>query len=137
MALKKILSVTLAFAFVLSSQSVLSGYKPIEELTGTASFYSKNLEGSKTATGEVFSNTNYTAASNFFKLNTWVKVTNLKNLKTVIVRINDRMHPKMAKKGRVIDLSRSAAVDIAMLHHGLAKVKLEVVDDPLDNNEID
>lgn len=130
MTWKQFLSVALAFALVLSSQSVLSGYKPLEELKGTASFYSRNLEGSRTATGEVFSNVNYTAASNFFKLNTWVRVTNLKNLKTVVVRINDRMHPKMAKKGRVIDLSRSAASDIAMLSHGVVKVKLEAIDEP-------
>ncbi|MGX8249641.1 septal ring lytic transglycosylase RlpA family protein, partial [Escherichia coli] len=75
-------------------------YKTVK---GVASFYSKGLDGSKTATGEIFRNKKMTAASNNFKLNSWVRVTNLSNGKTVIVRINDRMHPKMAKKGRVID----------------------------------
>ncbi|MFY8005212.1 MAG: hypothetical protein ACOVNR_10210, partial [Chitinophagaceae bacterium] len=53
---------------------------------GTASFYSKSLHGTKTATGVRFSNKKYTAASNNFKLNTWVRVTNLRNNKSVIVK---------------------------------------------------
>ncbi|MBG9376605.1 septal ring lytic transglycosylase RlpA family protein [Panacibacter sp. DH6] len=98
-------------------------------LKGTASFYSKSLEGSETATGEVFSHANYTAASNNLPLNAWVKVTNLRNGKTVVVRINDRMHPKMAKKGRVIDLTIAAAKKIGLTTKiGLTKVSLEVMD---------
>jgi rare lipoprotein A (peptidoglycan hydrolase) len=99
-------------------------------LKGIASFYSANLDGTKTATGEVFRNSKLTGASNNLKLNTWVKVTNLKNGKTVVVRINDRMHPSMKKKGRVIDLSRSAAKKLDFMKEGLTKVKLEVIDPP-------
>lgn len=94
---------------------------------GTASFYSKRLDGTKTATGEIFRNKKLTAASNHFKLNTWVRVTNLNNNKSVIVRINDRMHTKMVKKGRVVDVSRSAAKAIDMLRAGIVKVKVEAV----------
>lgn len=98
-------------------------------LNGVASFYSKNLEGTETATGETFHHTNYTAASNNFDLNTWVRVTNMRNGKSVIVRINDRMHPRMAKKGRVVDLTISAAKKIGLTNHlGLARVKVEEVD---------
>ena len=68
----------------------------VKSKLGIASFYSKNLDGTKTATGERFKNSNLTAASNSFKLNTWVKVTNIHNGNWVIVRINDRMHPRMA-----------------------------------------
>ena len=97
---------------------------------GIASYYSANLDGTKTATGEVFRNNKFTGASNNLKLNTWVKVTNLKNGKTVIVRINDRMHPNMKKKGRVIDLSRVAAQKLDFMRSGLTKVRLDVIEPP-------
>ncbi|MGI8950207.1 MAG: septal ring lytic transglycosylase RlpA family protein [Chitinophagaceae bacterium] len=94
---------------------------------GIASFYSKNLEGSKTATGETFFHVRLTAASNNFALNTWVRITNLRNNKSVIVRINDRMNKEMAKKGRVIDVSKYAAEKLNFIRRGLAKVKVEEV----------
>lgn len=107
----------------ISSKSVESSKK----IKGIASFYSKNLDGTKTATGEVFKNSKFTGASNHVKLNTWVRVTNLSNGNSVIVRINDRMHPRMAKKGRVIDLSRAAAAELDFMKKGLTKVQLEIV----------
>jgi rare lipoprotein A len=96
-------------------------------VTGIASFYSIRLDGTQTATGEIFRNNKLTAASNNFKLNIWVRVTNLINDKTVIVRINDRMHKRMQKKGRVIDLSRAAASQLGFIKQGLTKVKVEEV----------
>lgn len=96
-------------------------------VTGIASFYSYNLDGTKTATGERYRNALLTAASNNFKLNTWVLVTNLKNKKSVIVRINDRMHPRMKRKGRVVDLSREAARQLEFMDNGLAKVKVQPI----------
>lgn len=96
-------------------------------VNGIASFYSYNLDGSKTATGERYRNALLTAASNHFKLNTWVLVTNLKNKKSVIVRINDRMHPRMKRKGRVVDLSREAARQLDFMSNGLAKVKVQPI----------
>ncbi|MEI6265121.1 MAG: septal ring lytic transglycosylase RlpA family protein [Sphingobacteriia bacterium] len=110
----------------LADSLVLTG----KVVKGIASFYSAHLDGTKTATGEIFRNSKLTGASNNLKLNTWVKVTNLKNGKTVVVRINDRMHPSMKKKGRVIDLSRSAAKKLDFMDAGLTKVKLEVIDPP-------
>lgn len=98
-----------------------------KKIKGIASFYSKNLDGTKTATGEVFKNSKFTGASNHVKLNTWVRVTNLSNGNSVIVRINDRMHPRMAKKGRVIDLSRSAAAELDFMKKGLTKVQIEII----------
>ena len=94
---------------------------------GIASFYSKNLDSTKTATGEIFLNRKMTAASNHFKLNTWVRVTNLRNGKTVIVRINDRMHKKMALRGRVVDLSWAAAEKLSFIKSGLVRVKVVAV----------
>lgn len=96
-------------------------------ISGIASFYSANLDGTKTATGERYRNKKYTAASNNLKLNTWVLVTNLKNQNSVIVRINDRMHVRMQKKGRVVDLSGIAARELDFILDGLTKVKVEVL----------
>ncbi len=97
-------------------------------ITGIASFYKANLDGSITATGERYRNKKLTAASNNFKLNTWVLVTNLKNQKSVIVRINDRMHPRMKKKGRVVDMSGDAAAILDYKQAGLAKVKVQEIE---------
>ncbi len=94
---------------------------------GIASFYSPGFDGLKTATGEIFRNNRISAASNDFKLNTWVRVTNLSNSKSIVLRINDRMHPRMQKKGRVVDLSRLAAKKLDFIKNGLAKVKVEIV----------
>jgi rare lipoprotein A len=95
-----------------------------DTLYGIASFYSLSLDSTITATGEIYTHTKLTGASNHLKLNTWVKVTNLKNGRSVIVRINDRMHPRMAEKGRVIDLSRSAAKILGFMRGGLTRVQL-------------
>ncbi len=104
--------------------SIVKIGKPIN---GIASFYSSNLDGTLTSTGERYRNKRFTAASNNFKLNTWVLVTNLSNKKTVIVRINDRMHPRMKKKGRVVDLSRVAADELDFIEKGLTKVKVQAI----------
>lgn len=107
----------------------LVSIKKTKTISGVASFYNKSFEGSRTATGETFRNNNYTAASNNFPLNTWVRVTNLRNGKCVIVRINDRMHTKMAKKGRVVDLTSTAARKIGLTSKiGLMKVSVEEVE---------
>ena len=96
-------------------------------LYGIASFYSANLDGTQTATGEIFRNKKLTAASNNFKLQTWVRVTDVENGRSVIVRINDRMHKRMAKKGRVVDLSRAAAKAIGLGTKGITQVKVEEI----------
>lgn len=97
-----------------------------KQLNGVATIYAKRFQGLRTATGEVFKHSNLTAASNNFKINTWVKVTNLVNLKSVIVRINDRMHPRMAKMGRVVDLTQAAARLLGDFD-GMVKVKVEEI----------
>ncbi len=91
--------------------------------TGIASFYHPMFVGRKTANGEIFSNEKFTAASNHFKLGTYVKVTNVSNGKVIHVKINDRMgHP-----GRVIDLTEKAARSLNFINKGLTKVEIEVV----------
>ncbi len=104
-----------------------SSDKKQKPVTGTCSFYANSLEGEKTATGETFHHSGMTAASNFFKLNTWIRVTNLQTGKSIMVRINDRMSKGMAAIGRVADLTRTAAKELGILAHGLGKVKVEEV----------
>jgi rare lipoprotein A (peptidoglycan hydrolase) len=109
----------------------------INHLQGVSSFYSKNLDGTLTSTGERFYNNKYTAACNLYKLNTIVRVTNLRNGKTVLVRINDRMHPNMLRKGRVIDLSQSAAKQLAFKSKGLVKVTVDAIGYSKKNPKMD
>ena len=96
-------------------------------ITGFATYYSKQFEGEQTATGEVFHHSKLTAASNSFALNTWVRVTNLLTGHSIIVRINDRMHPSMSKKGRVVDLTYTGAKQLQIITRGVAKVKVEPI----------
>lgn len=96
------------------------------QLKGIATIYAKRFNGLRTATGEIFKHSNLTAASNNFKINTWVKVTNLLNDKSVIVRINDRMHPRMAKLGRIVDLTQAAAKLLGGFD-GMVEVKVEEI----------
>src|ERR1700678_665791 len=66
---------------------------PVKVQYGVASYYSDKFEGRKTFTDEIFSQKKLTAASNTLPMHTWVRVTNLRNRRSVIVRINDKMHP--------------------------------------------
>lgn len=101
--------------------------KKAKILYGVASFYSKHLEGVKTATGEIFHHSEMVAASNNFKLNSWVRITNIRNGKSVIVRINDRMGKAMQALGRIADVTISAAKQLDFINRGLAHVKVEQV----------
>ena len=89
--------------------------------SGKASYYSDNLSGHKTANGEKYRPSEYTAAHKKLPFGTKVKVTNITNGKSVTVRINDR-GPFVA--GRIIDLSKVAAKEIGLLSAGVAKVKI-------------
>ena len=99
----------------------------LNRITGIASFYSKNFNGTLTSNGEVFSNTKLTAACNLFKVNTIVRVTNLRTGANVMVRVNDRMHPRMLQKGRIIDLSQAASKKLITNAKGIVKVAIEAI----------
>ncbi len=94
---------------------------------GIASFYGEEFRGKKTHTDEVFDPDKLTAACNILPLKTWVKVTNLRNKRTVTLWINDRMHPK---NKRLIDVSAKAARELKFYARGLTKVRVEVVPKP-------
>ena len=91
---------------------------------GHASFYGDELAGNPTASGESFDPAKLTAAHRTLPLGSRVRVTNLRNGESVVVRINDRgpFHGQ-----RVIDLSKGAARKIGMLRRGTARVRLELV----------
>jgi rare lipoprotein A len=92
--------------------------------TGVASYYGRKFHGRTTANGERFNMWAMTAAHKTIPFDTRVRVTNLDNNKSVVVRINDY---GPFSKGRIIDLSRGAAAKIGMIQSGTARVKLEVL----------
>jgi rare lipoprotein A len=92
---------------------------------GIASYYADKFNGRPTANGEIYSHKKMTAACNILPLGTWIRVTNLKNNKTVIVKTNDRLHPRMK---RIVDLSRLAAEKLAYTGRGITQVKVEVIE---------
>ncbi|MCX7994953.1 MAG: septal ring lytic transglycosylase RlpA family protein [candidate division WOR-3 bacterium] len=91
---------------------------------GMASYYSDEFHGKKTASGEIYDKWDYTCAHRTLPFGTKIKVTNLENKKSVIVRVNDR---GPHKEGRIVDLSYIAARDIDMLTKGVVKVRIEVI----------
>ena len=93
-------------------------------ITGQASWYGPGFYGNRTASGEVFRPGTLTAAHRTLPFGTRVRVTNLWNGRTTVVRINDRgpFH-----NGRVIDLAHGAAHELGLTASGVAQVRLEVL----------
>lgn len=104
--------------------AVNSGVKKAKVYFGTASFYAEKFNGRKTANGEIYNSDKYTAACNVLPLGTWIRVTNLRNKKSVIVKTNDRLHVRMK---RVVDLSYAAAEKLGYTRRGLTQVRVEVL----------
>ena len=94
---------------------------------GEASWYGKQFHGKETASGESYDMFRFTAAHPTLPLGSWVRVTNLRNHKSVIVRINDR---GPVVPGRIMDLSYGAAQVIGMRGYGVSKVRLDIVQLP-------
>lgn len=91
---------------------------------GMASFYHNKFQGRKTSSGELYDKEKMTAAHNGLPLNTWIRVTNIRNGRTVVVKINDRLHHR---NERLVDLSRTAASSLGYIGRGLTRVKVEVL----------
>lgn len=96
----------------------------LARMRGRASWYGPRFHGRRTASGERFNAGAYTAAHRSLPFGTKVRVTNLRNGRAVIVRINDR---GPYSGGRVIDLSKAAAQAIGMIRSGTAPVRIEIV----------
>lgn len=99
--------------------------KSLKTMEGIASYYADDFNGKKTANGETYNMYKMTAAHRSLPFNTKVKVTNLDNKRSIIVRINDRGPFKLE---RIIDLSMAAATQLGMKGMGTANVKLEVIE---------
>jgi rare lipoprotein A len=91
---------------------------------GTATWYGANFEGKETASGEKYNMYDMTAAHLTLPFGSYVQVTNLRNGRAVVVRVNDR---GPIVPGRIIDLSCGAAQALQMKGHGLQQVRLDVV----------
>lgn len=92
---------------------------------GTASYYADRFHGKKTASGEPYQKEALTAAHKTLPLGTKARITNLKNGKSVVVKVNDR---GPHTKGHIVDLSWRAARELGMIRAGLAQVRVEAVD---------
>jgi len=126
----KALVVILISAFMWGCSSVQptgtsSGYRSGYVETGEASFYANVYQSKKTASGEIYDHKLNTAAHKTLPFGAKVRVTNMENGKTIVVKINDR-GPFV--KGRILDLSRSAFSSIANTSSGVIKVKMEFIE---------
>lgn len=113
-------SITFFFSLALACQALWLGAQEF----GYASYYSDDYHGSETAYGELYDRNKLTAAHKMHPLNTQLRITRLDNKKSVIVRVNDR-GPYL--KGRIVEVSRAAAIQLGMLNDGQAEVKVEVL----------
>tara|TARA_B100000401_G_C52734230_1_gene685056 strand:- start:189 stop:506 length:318 start_codon:yes stop_codon:yes gene_type:complete len=94
-------------------------------MKGVSSFYAEDFHGKLTANGEVYDMYGLTAAHKTLPLNTIIRVTNLVNDKSLILRVNDR-GPYV--KGRILDCSYGAAKKLDFVKDGTVEVKIEVIE---------
>jgi rare lipoprotein A len=118
----------LAFAVPAAARQVAAGQNRshCQCTVGTATWYGANAQGRRTADGERFNRHALTAAHRSLPFNSHVRVTNLRNGRSVVVRITDR---GPFGRGRIIDLSEAAARELDMVDRGIAPVRLERVAD--------
>ncbi|KXX68752.1 septal ring lytic transglycosylase RlpA family protein [Flammeovirga sp. SJP92] len=121
MNLKKII----LLLFCLVTITTLYGQTKVgDKKRGQSSYYANKFHGRKTANGERFNMYGYTCAHRELPFDTYLKVTNQKNGKWVVVRVNDR---GPFKSNRILDLSKAAASKIGMIEDGIAKVEIEIL----------
>ena len=96
--------------------------------TGEASYYARGFEGRSTASGEPYRAAEYTAAHRSLPFGTMLRVTNVRNGRSVVVRVNDR-GPFHAR--RIVDLSRAAAAELGLVRRGRGQVRIDVLE-PID-----
>jgi rare lipoprotein A len=92
--------------------------------TMKASWYGPGFHGKRTANGEIYDQMSFTAAHKSLKFGTLLKITNPKNGKSVIIRINDR-GPYIS--GRDLDLSKAAALELGLMRNGVGRMKVEEI----------
>ncbi|BBL72178.1 septal ring lytic transglycosylase RlpA family protein [Methylogaea oryzae] len=122
---KSILSVSLlsACSVVSAKGSIQKPQANSHQQIGLASYYSDQYQGRPTASGERYDNAKLTATHSKLPFGTRLRVTNLRNHKSVVVRVNDRARAH----NRLLDLSKQAALELGFVRAGTARVKLEVL----------
>lgn len=115
---------SLVMLFVNAGCQTISQYYAPDGAEGTARYYAKSYNGKRTTSGQIYNSKKLTAAHPTLPLGTRVKVVNLDNNKSVIVKINDRC---LEHEDVFIDLSRQAARKIGMSKKGKANVRISVV----------
>ncbi len=100
---------------------------------GTASWYGRKFHGELTSSGEVFDMFQFTAAHKTMPIPAWIRVTNLKNNLSLVIRVNDR---GPFKEDRVLDLSWAAAERLKFSHRGTAPVSYEVLSSPTSDTTL-
>jgi rare lipoprotein A len=108
------------------NQQVSSNEKDQKGFLGKATYYANRYNGRKTSSGEIFNQRKMTAAHPTLPHGTRVKVENLANKRSVVVRVNDRLHKRSYE---IIDLSRAAARRLGILKQGIAMVRITPVDE--------
>jgi rare lipoprotein A len=93
-------------------------------LYGVASFYADKFVGRMAADGSIYDHNKPTCACNVLPLGTWIRVTNIRNRKSVVVKVTDRLHPK---NPRIVDMSKSSASKLGYIGRGITQVKVEVL----------
>jgi rare lipoprotein A len=132
------LSITLAFAAIPLAQPALA--TTAKELpaatsqTGKVSYYGRKFSGRKTASGEVFDANAMTMAHRTLPFGTLVRVTNLRNKRSALLRVNDR-GPFV--RSRVADVSLAAAKQLRMVHAGVIRARIEVIDSEAESRSPD
>ena len=120
---------------ILGLLSAVSQADPWYSEKGLASYYGKEFQGKKTASGERFSSTDMTAAHRTLPLGTKVMVENMENGEKVEVKITDR-GPYADPKRRIIDLTKAAANSIGLVEPGVGPVRVTVTEQPAKAQKI-
>lgn len=120
--MNRFLKILVFISFLFGNCFVLSA--EVYKQKAVVSFYAEDFHGKKTSNGEIFDMNKLTCASKTLPFNTELKVTNLSNGKSVVVRVNDR-GPFVS--GRELDLSKAAAKALDMIGTGIATVKIEIL----------
>jgi rare lipoprotein A len=125
--MKRTQAVFIFFMLIFLSGNITAQIFPFKQIDkGEASYYAQMLMGRKTANGEILSEYDFTAAHRTLPFGTLLRVTNIKNGKSTVVRINDR---GPFNKTRIIDLNRSAAKCLGMMRTGTAIVRLDSLEE--------
>ena len=114
-----------AYVTVLLFFSQIFLFAQTKDQTGYCTFYADKFQGHHTASGELYNKDALTAAHRSLPFNTLVEVTNLRNNKKVVVRINDR---GPVSHSRLLDVSKAAAIALDMVSYGVQKVSIKVLD---------